>query len=297
MTDMANRNIAHITAIERYCTHDGPGIRTTVFFKGCPLNCEWCHNPENISPSPDLLFYDHLCRMCGACADVCPNNAHLLADGHHNIDRSKCQRCFGCSSVCRHGALQKIGQDMNVDEMHTILLKDQVFYESSEGGVAFSGGEPLLQHHFLGELLPRLRRSGIHSCIQTCGCAPRDVFLQLAPLTDLFLWDVKHTDSEQHNRFTGRGVDTIFDNLRAVDALGCRIRLRCILIKGVNLNEEHFVKLRAMAGELRNCERIDLIPYHAHGGAKATAMGNRQERFEAPSPREMEWARSCLIGT
>lgn len=290
MTDTTSHGIARISGIERFCTHDGPGIRTTVFFKGCPLNCRWCHNPENIAPAPVLSFHAHLCHACGVCVDVCPRQAHSLADGRHSLDRSKCQLCFACSEACRHGALGKIGRSMQIDEMEEILLSDRIFYETSEGGVTLSGGEPMLQHRFLGELLPRLQESGIHICIQTCGFGPRDVFLELAPMIDLFLWDVKHTDPEQHSRLTGRSNDMILDNLRAVDGLGSRVWLRCILVKGVNMDDDHLEQLGKLAMELRNCERIDLIPYHAYGRAKAESLGIQQQRFEAPSPDRMDWA-------
>jgi len=183
---------------------------------------------------------------------------------------------------------------MHVDDMHEVLLRDRVFYETSEGGVTLSGGEPMSQHRFLRELLPHLREGGIHTCVETCGFGPKDAFLELAPMIDLFLWDVKHTDPEQHSKLTGHSNDTILDNLRAIDALDGRIWLRCVLIKDVNMNAGHLEGLGRLVKGLRNCERIDLLPYHAYGLAKAESLDIRQRRYEVPSSEDMEWARRYL---
>jgi pyruvate formate lyase activating enzyme len=183
---------------------------------------------------------------------------------------------------------------MHVDDVHEMLLKDRVFYETSEGGVTLSGGEPMFQHRFLRELLPRLQDGSIHTCVETCGFGPMDVFLELAPMIDLFLWDVKHTDPEQHLRLTGRSNERILDNLRAIDALGSHVWLRCVLMKDVNMNADHLEELEKLVKGLRNCERIDLLPYHAYGLAKAESLGIRQQRYEVPSVDEMEWARRYL---
>ena len=260
-----------VSDIQRFCMHDGPGIRTVVFLKGCPLRCEWCHNPETQSHRPELLFYGKKCLLCGMCARVCPNGVHAF-EGDHTLDRTRCVACGRCCEVCPTGALEICGKPRSVEELLHEIEKDRAFY-GSDGGLTISGGEPFMQAEGSIALLKACREAGLSTAVETCGQFNSEIIPQIVPLVDLFLWDVKDTDRERHRQYTGQYNDLILSNLHAVDALGGKTRLRCIIVNTVNNNQEHFDRLERLKATLTHCEGIERIPYHAYGGAKAVFIG------------------------
>ncbi|HIJ74263.1 MAG TPA: glycyl-radical enzyme activating protein [Candidatus Hydrogenedentes bacterium] len=259
--------------IQRMSIHDGPGIRTTVFLKGCPLNCVWCHNPEGYSKTAQLAFSPDLCIGCGYCFEHCPNNAHVMVDGEHRIDREQCRACFACVEECYSQALEVVGKTMTVAEVLGEVLKDKAFYEESGGGMTLSGGEPLGQPEFSRALLEGAKASGLHTCVETCGLgAPVDLDA-LAPFVDVFLFDYKETDPGRHRAYTGRSNAGILDNLRRLDERGAAILLRCPIIPGLNLRDDHIRGIAELAQSLEHCQAVQIMGYHALAGAKRARLG------------------------
>jgi len=285
---------ARIVKIQRFCTHDGPGIRTTVFLKGCPLRCVWCQNPESRESEPELGFNRLLCVFCGNCVGVCPNHAHRIVGHDHGIDRSKCLRCFRCVEVCDAGALEIVGQKVTVEEALRQVTLDRIFYETSGGGVTLSGGEPVANLDFCIALLSGIRKAGIHTCVETCGYGAREDLLKLSRFADLFLWDVKITKDEEHLRYAGVPWQPILENLRAVDEAGAAIILRCPLVAEMNMTREHFDSIAALAAHMRNCEGVQLLPYHSFGIVKAQTIGKNGEEFRTPDRRSLRDAREYV---
>ena len=196
-----------VTEIQRFCMHDGPGVRTTVFLKGCPLNCEWCHNPETKKGSAEILFYKNKCIGCKSCVSVCTQNAHEIGNTHE-IDRQKCIVCGECAKICPTNAIELSGKDMSVNEILSIIEKDKAFY-GKVGGVTLSGGEPLLQKDNALELLSACKNVGLSTVVETCGHVDSEVIKKAVPLVDVFLWDIKDTDSVRHKKHTGVGNELI----------------------------------------------------------------------------------------
>lgn len=267
--------------------HDGPGVRTTVFLKGCPLRCAWCHNPETQSGADQLLFFAEKCVYCGACL-VCPNGAHDLSDGH-KVDREKCAVCGKCVEACPSSALQISGKRMSAAEIVEEIKKDRAFY-GERGGVTVSGGEPFAQPEGLKALLAACRAEGINTAVDTCGVFDPRYLEEIVPLTDLFLWDVKDTDPERLKKYTGADCSLILSNLKLADSLGARIRLRCILVNGVNADARHYEQVRRIARTLSNYDGTDVLPYHAYGGSKAVLLGmpDNGDKSLVPSPEQTE---------
>lgn len=282
--------------IQRFCTHDGPGIRTTVFFKGCPLDCKWCHNPESKSLHPELFYNPTFCIACGRCADVCAARAHSIDDGCHVFDRSRCQLCMACTDACPALALETTGKGMTVEQVLAEVEKDRVFYEESDGGMTLSGGEPMLQFEFTRDLLAAARSAGLHTCVETSGFGATDEYLEIAPLVDLFLWDIKDTDPDRHRANTGAALDPILHNLSAIDQAGAISILRCIVLNGINLNEQHLDRLIEIRDGLKHCTKIELLPYHSLGDSKHERLGRlRQSHPEwVPSEEQVAQARAHL---
>ncbi len=259
--------------IQRFCLHDGPGIRTTVFLKGCPMRCAWCHNPEGIRREPHLSFAPDKCIGCGACFRVCPRGAHVDNHGEHVIDRTKCAVCGSCTAECLAGALEIIGREASIDEIIAEVAADRPFYDTSGGGMTLSGGEPLHQLDFTTGLLVRARELGIHCCMETCGHVPYEAFEQVAAHVDLFLYDIKEMDSTRHRAATGVSNDLILSNLRRLHDGGAWVRIRVPLVEGYNdsvVNRNALVKL---AASLPRIEGVEVLPYHGLGLSKARRMG------------------------
>lgn len=270
--------------------HDGPGVRTTVFLKGCPLRCVWCHNPEMQKSARELLFFGNKCISCRLCASC---GAHSFEGGKHIIDREKCSSCGKCADLCPTTALQMCGRDMSVDEIIREVKKDSAFYGVG-GGVTLSGGEPLAQSGVV-DLLKFIKSDGINTAIETCGFY--DVSATL-PYTDLFLWDIKDTDSSRHKQYTGVPNERILDNLFAADEKGAKTRLRCIIINGVNADVEHYRRVKAIIDKLKNCTGADVLPYHAYGGSKAVSLGlpDNGKPSYIPTDAQINEAKEIICG-
>ena len=203
--------------VKRFAVHDGPGIRTTLFLKGCSLRCIWCHNPESRLPQPELAIHYPKCTGCGECAKFC--SCHKIVAGEHEFDRARCKACGNCEEVCPAGALELFGKSMTVDEAAEKLLEDRIFYADG-GGITLSGGEPLLQSGFCAELLARMKSEKIHCAVDTCGNVPWSAFEAVLPYTDMFLYDFKCADPEKHRRLTGARNDLLLENLKKLDGAG-----------------------------------------------------------------------------
>ena len=259
--------------IQRFCVNDGPGIRTTVFLKGCMLRCVWCHNPESQSPRPQLMLHESRCIGCGDCLSACPSSLHQRSSGgEHIIDRSACVACGQCAAACT-GALELCGKEMTVEEILDEVMRDESFYRNSSGGMTVSGGDPLFCPDFTLSLVKAAKERGLHVCIETSGHAPWETTERLIPFVDLFLWDVKETDAARHKRYTGVSNERILDNLERLDRAGARIVLRCPIIPDHNDRPEHLFALGVLAERLSGVERVDIEPYHPLGQSKHIALG------------------------
>ncbi|MBQ4112962.1 MAG: glycyl-radical enzyme activating protein [Clostridia bacterium] len=283
-----------VTEIQRFCMRDGPGVRTVVFFKGCPLRCAWCHNPEAQRGGQEILFYESRCIYCGACVSACPTGAHSLHP-ERVFDRAKCVACGRCADVCCTEALKTAKRDMTVEEILRIVLRDKSFY-GEVGGITLSGGEPMNHPAGVLTLLGAAKDAGITTALETCGEFPYAFVPLLAKVTDLFLWDVKDTDDERHKTYTGVSNRRILDNLKLCDRVGGKTRLRCILVAGVNTVESHYEALAELALSLSHCEGVEFLPYHAYAGSKMLPLGMADNgRVEwIPSDRVVEEAKAYL---
>ncbi len=273
--------------ISRYAIHDGPGIRTTLFLKGCPLSCWWCHNPEGISPEPELSLRLNRCIRCGTCVEHCPNHAiSILEDEDVARDEPKCQLCFECARVCPADAREIVGKTMTVAEVMAEVRKDVAFYDESGGGVTFSGGEPLMQPAFLIELLDACGECGIHRAVDTSGYAAKETVLEVARRTDLFLYDIKIMDPAKHRKYTGTSNERILDNLKALSCRDVDIRIRVPLLPGINDDQDNIERTGAFLQMLHRVFYVDILPYHAIAAGKYERFGytNRLNGLGAPEP-------------
>ena len=274
--------------VQKFCVHDGPGIRTTVFFKGCPLRCAWCHNPESQDFAPELLVNAEKCTSCRQCLPTCPAGA-IRATGEGIVtDRASCRACGSCADECLPGAREIAGHQATIAELLAEIEKDRVFYEQSGGGVTLSGGEVLCQPEAARELAQACQIRGIHVAIDTCGHAPYENLARLLDCADLFLYDLKHLDSLRHRKFTGQDNHLILDNLLRLSATGQSIHLRIPLIENFNADDAHIESVARFVRQL-NLSRIDLLPYHNTGSSKYERLGRRYDPagFAAPAPERL----------
>lgn len=260
-----------VTDIQHFCMHDGHGVRTVVFLKGCPLRCAWCHNPETQRATSEMLFYESRCIYCGACVSACPVGAHRLQP-ERSFDREVCAACGKCAAVCCTDAMTPAARDMTVEEILSVVLLDKAFY-GELGGITVSGGEPMTHPAGVIALLTACKEAEITTCIETCGAFSPSLLPALCEVTDLFLWDVKDTDPVRHKTYTGVDNTRILQNLREADRLRAKTRMRCILVNGVNTEERHYGALAELYRGLTHCEGVELLPYHAYGGSKMIPLG------------------------
>lgn len=279
--------------IQKFSIHDGPGIRTTVFLKGCPLRCVWCHNPESWRPEPELLFTAAKCSGCRRCAEVCPTGVHsFTADGRHELDRAACVRCGKCVELCPAEALELCGRSFTVEEVMAEVRKDCIFYENSGGGMTLSGGEPMMRPEFTFALLNAAKKEGIHTALESCGFARREEFERILPVTDLFLFDIKTMDEAKHLRLTGRDNRLILSNLEFLSGAGAEIVLRCPLIPGLNDTPDELARIGELAERLSGVTGIDVEPYHPLGVSKAERLGQSPAYSAEFAPKG--FAETCI---
>jgi len=271
--------------IQRFSVHDGPGIRTTVFLKGCPLSCLWCHNPEGGSFHPEIVVVESRCIECGECVSVCPLGLPSGVHGGWAGDKQRCVMCGTCVDVCPTEARQIAGRDMWVDEVMEEILKDRIFYDDSGGGVTFSGGEPLAQPRFLTAMLEACRAQGVHSAVDTSGLASKDRLLEMAGLANLILYDVKLVDAKRHRDYTGVSNETILENLRILGTNGYPIWLRIPVIPGVNDDAENIEATARLAASIPSVRRVSLLPYHRLGSDKLKRLGSKDLLKDVDLPR------------
>ena len=270
--------------IQRFSIHDGPGIRTTVFFKGCPLGCKWCHNPEGISPAPVLSFMASKCIGCGYCFRACTQAVHSMRDGQHVMDRSRCEVCGRCATECHAQALELIGRRASVEEVMAEVLADRAFYQTSGGGMTLSGGEPLMQFEFALALLRAAKKEGLHTCVETSSFVSWTNFERVLPLTDLFLCDVKDTSDARHLANTGVSNGLIQSNIRRLHEAGANLRLRVPLVPGCNDAQDNLDGLARLAGELPRIEGVEILLYHKLGLSKHQRLGSHNPLEFDPTP-------------
>jgi glycyl-radical enzyme activating protein len=261
-----------IFSVKRLAVHDGPGIRTTIFMKGCPLKCRWCHTPEGISINPEIGFLENRCIGCKKCAEVCPVGAHIFNNGHHIFNRAKCDACGKCVEVCLSGALEYYGQEVSSEDVVKLVMEDRTFYEQSGGGCTLSGGEPLIQPEFCLEVLRLLKRRGIHRAIDTSGAVGWKVFEVILPYTDMILYDLKHTDDKLHREYTGCSNTQIMENLERLSRIGIPLEIRIPLIPGFNADERSISNMGRFLCSVKGISEVRLLPYHKPN-SKYNAVG------------------------
>ncbi len=272
--------------IERFAVHDGPGIRTTVFLKGCPLRCWWCHSPESQRVAPEIVRFPDRCARCGTCIDACPHGAITDTGDAIVTDPSRCRGCGTCVRACPNGARELAGRDFTVDQLLSEIEKDVLFYDESGGGVTFSGGEPLMQADFLEAVLVECRRRRIHTAVDTCGMTDAETFARVAACTDLLLFDVKLVDDERHRRVTGASNACVLANLHHLADSGRPVRIRFPLVPGINDRPDDVAALGDVVRSM-GLRRVDVLPYHRAGIAKYDRL-NAEYRLRDTQPPSAE---------
>lgn len=285
--------------IKRYAIHDGPGIRTTVFLKGCLLNCPWCHNPEGKVREQEFMWWKEKCIGCRDCQNVCTKDAISFSDDGLLLDKTKCDLCGACTDICHSEALKLVGKKMSVAQVMKEIEKDIAFYDESGGGVSLSGGEPLLQPDFSVNLLKTCQKLGIHTAVDTCGYASSEILLKISEHTDLFLYDLKVINDEKHIKFTGISNKLILENLKRLSDGGPKTVVRFPLILGVNDDEKDILELGEFVSSLINVKELNILPYHRAGVEKSKRLGRPADSFfvnQTPSAETLREIEKKLKG-
>ena len=286
----------YIFDIKRYAINDGPGIRIVIFSKGCNLNCAWCHNPESISPEPERMYSVSKCIRCGECVAACPEQALTLTRDGVITDTARCNLTGKCAAVCSTKAIEISGRRMTISQVMAEIRKEQLFFDQSGGGVTFSGGEPLLHHEYLLQLLKECGRLGIHRAVDTAGFVKTEILMEVARHTDLFLYDFKMFDPERHRRWTGVPNEKILDNLRLLAETGAKINIRIPFVGGVNDDEENIRATAAFVASLHGEKKeVNLLPYHKIAQSKYQRLGRPEDFQIMDEPTAESRARAVAI--
>ena len=280
-------------AVKHLEIHDGPGVRTTLFLKGCSLRCLWCHNPESVSPYPELAHYAHKCVNCGLCVSVCPSGAQIRENGAHRFEREKCLACGACAEICPEKANMLFGKEITAEQILPELLIDQPFFEETGGGVTVSGGEPLLQADFLCELLPLLKHKGIHVAIDTALAVPTAPLDKVLPYVDLFLCDIKAIDDPLHEKLTGQRFERVLTNLRYLRDKKIPVEIRVPFVPG--FNDTQIPKIAALLPELSNVTKVKTLAYHDLARSKYEALGRTYPLPETLCPTSEQLAKAQAV--
>lgn len=275
---MPSTQSARIFNIQKYSIYDGPGIRTLVFFQGCPLRCLWCSNPEGQTTEPIILFYRNLCVNCGMCVPVCPERLHTLRGNPamHDVRHAGCSGCGACVDACPQRALALCGHDMSIEQIMDVVMQDHEFYLTSGGGVTAGGGEPLMQWQAVQNLLRACREQDVHTVLETSGFAELEILVGIAPFVNIFLYDIKQIDSKAHQKLTGIGNEKILRNLTYLLDSGAQVRVRLPLINGCNADENSLAAVADFLAPYRAARHllgVDILPYHAMGVQKYAHLG------------------------
>ena len=290
---MQNEKKAIISGIKRMEIHDGDGLRTTVFFKGCPLKCVWCHNPESIGFKPQTALFAEKCIRCGSCAAVCPTGAMKVSERSAVRNPSLCENCFSCADACPTSAIVEYGTVYTVDELFDKVTQDELFFRNGNGGVTLSGGECLAQPEFAAALARKLFERGISVDIDTCGFVSKEALDMVIPFADTFLYDIKAVDPDVHRRCTGRDNQLILDNLRYLSARGCRLEIRYPLVVGYNDGECE--KIAALLSGLKGVTGVKVLKYHNFAASRYAALGMEDTLPEAlTTDADVEHARKLF---
>ena len=289
---MKEQERQEIFDIQTFSLHDGPGIRTTVFLKGCPLRCQWCSNPEGFESGPTLSYHIQKCINCLDCVESCPTTALSSSDGKLVVKHAECNGCGRCLKVCPGGALKLYGYRQAPEDLIKRIKRDHRYFEKSGGGLTLSGGEVMMQTGYALEILRLAKAENIHTCIETCGYASEDEYAAILPFVDLFLFDYKLSDSREHKKYTGVSNQKILSNLEYLDHQGAQIVLRVPIIPGVNDNELHFRAIAEISSEMKGIQKVELLPYHSWGEHKYEKTGWPKPGLESKSvspETALEW--------
>jgi pyruvate formate lyase activating enzyme len=285
-----------ITTIQRMSIHDGPGIRSTVFLKGCNLRCAWCHNPETLSSIPELEWIQQKCIGCNSCTEVCPTGAFSSTNGKIHFRKEDCTSCFRCLSVCYAEAIGKVGKEVTSEEVFAEVEQDFLFFRNSGGGITISGGEPMLQPEFTSQTLALFKQAGIHTALDTNLSISWSKYENVLPFTDLVLADLKLMNPALHQKWTGQSNRIILENLQKLDSTGIPYFIRTPVIPGLNDNEEEIKALAKFTSSLKNMEKLELLPFHSMGSFKYTNLeiNNPMGNTEDLSKERLEYVRKIL---
>lgn len=279
---------ATVFDVKRFAVHDGPGIRTTIFFKGCPLHCSWCHNPEGIRFQPEIQLAIRKCVGCGTCTQLCPSDAHSFDVGMHCFDRARCSACGKCAEYCTEEALILCGKTVSVEQVMQTVLLDQAFYIQSGGGMTLSGGECLCQADFCTELLQTAKKYRIHTAVDTSGYVPQDTLKKIIPFTDIFLYDIKHIDSEKHKAYTGVSNQLILNNLAYLNGQGKTIEIRFPVIPTVNDDPATIHAIGVFLSQFSCIQAVRILSYNNLAGSKYEMLGRINSMPQVPPPDESQ---------